>query len=167
MNSFDLLFGGLIPWSLVAAAQVIILLTVAILVGFHWQGGINTIALALLVGVIGGIASVALGMIIAAFARNDRQAANLGILISVPTSFMVGAFFQLPQVIIANFWGQNFQIYDILPWTHVLNALRETLTYGSGWDLIAYQVGWAVFLTIILFVIGVGLFSRNRLRAEN
>ncbi len=167
MNSFDLLFGGLIPWSLVAAVQVIILLTVAILVGFHWQGGLYTLGLALLVGIIGGIASVSLGMIIAAFARNDRQAANLGILISVPTSFMVGAFFQLPQVIIANFWGQNFQIYDILPWTHVLNALRETLTYGSGWDLIAYQVGWAVLLTIILFVIGVGLFSRNRLRAEN
>jgi len=167
MTSFDLLFGGLIPWSLIAAAQVIILLTVAVLIGFNWQGGLYTLLLAILVGIIGGVASISLGMIIAAFARNDRQAANLGTLISVPTSFLVGAFFQLPQVVIANFWGQPFQVYDLLPWTHILNALRSTLTFGGGWDTIAYQMGWAVLLTIILFIIGVGLFSKNRLRAEN
>ncbi|CDG65376.1 ABC transporter [Methanobacterium sp. MB1] len=166
MTSFDLLFGGLIPWSLVAAAQVIILLIVAVLIGFHWQGGIYALLLAVLVGIIGGIASVSLGMIIAAFARNDRQAANLGTLISVPASFLVGAFFPLPSVVIANFWGQAFQLYDILPWTHVLSALRSTLTYGGGWETIAYQVGWAVLLTVILFVIGVGLFAKNRLQAE-
>lgn len=166
MTSFDLLFGGLIPWSLVAAAQVIILLIVAVLIGFHWQGGIYALLLAVLVGIIGGIASVSLGMIIAAFARNDRQAANLGTLISVPASFLVGAFFPLPSVVIANFWGQAFQLYDILPWTHVLSALQSTLTYGGGWETIAYQVGWAVLLTVILFVIGVGLFAKNRLQAE-
>jgi ABC-2 type transport system permease protein len=167
MTSFDLLFGGLIPWSLIAAAQVIILLTVAVLIGFHWQGGLYTLLLAILVGIIGGVASISLGMIIAAFARNDRQAANLGTLISVPTSFLVGAFFPLPQVVIANFWGQPFQVYDLLPWTHILNALRSTLTFGGGWDTIVYQVGWAMLLTMILFIIGVGLFSKNRLRAEN
>ncbi|MCC7560166.1 MAG: ABC transporter permease [Methanobacterium sp.] len=167
MTSFDLLFGGLIPWSLIAAAQVIILLTVAVLIGFHWQGGLYSLLLAILVGIIGGVASISLGMIIAAFARNDRQAANLGTLISVPTSFLVGAFFPLPQVVIANFWGQPFQVYDLLPWTHILNALRSTLTFGGGWDTIVYQVGWAVLLTTILFIIGVGLFSKNRLRAEN
>ncbi|AIS31318.1 ABC transporter permease [Methanobacterium formicicum] len=166
MTSFDLLLGGLIPWSLVAAAQVVILLIVAVLIGFHWQGGIYTLLLAVLVGIIGGIASVSLGMIIAAFARNDRQAANLGTLISVPTSFLVGAFFSLPNVVIANFWGQPFQLYDLLPWTHVLSALRSTLTYGLGWEAIAYQVGWAVLLTVILFAIGVGLFAKNRLQAE-
>jgi ABC-2 type transport system permease protein len=167
MRSFDLLFGGMLPWSLIAAAQVVILLMVAILIGFHWQGGLNTLLLAILVGVIGGVASISLGMIIAAFARNDRQAANLGTIISVPTTFLVGAFFTLPQVVIANINGQPFQIYELLPWTHVLNALRATLTFGGGWNDIAYQVGWAVLLTIILFIIGVLLFSRNRLRAEN
>ena len=167
MRSFDYLFGNLIPWSAIAAAQVLILLIVAVIIGFHWQGGLNSLFLAIVVGLIGGIASVSLGMIIASFVRNERQAANLGTIITVPTSFLVGAFFQLPQVVIANFGGQSFQIYDILPWTHVLNALRATLTYGEGWNDIAYQVEWAVVLTIILFLIGVVLFSRNRLRAEN
>ena len=167
MTSFDLLFGGMLPWSLIAAAQVIILLAVAILIGFNWQGGLNSIILAVIVGIIGGIASISLGMIIAAFARNDKQASSLGTLISVPLSFMVGAFFQLPQMTIASLGGQSIQLYDLLPWTHVLNALRSTLTYGGGWSDISYQVLWAVMLTIILFIIGLGLFSKNRLRAEN
>jgi len=166
MRSFDLLFGGLIPWSLVAAAQVLILFVVALLIGFHWQGGINSLILAIMVGILGGIASIALGMIIAAFAKSDRQAANLGTLITVPASFLTGAFFQLPQVVIGNFMGHPFQIYDFLPWTHALSALRATLTFGGGWDAISYQVGVESLLTIILFVIGVFLFSWTRLRPE-
>lgn len=166
MKSFDLLFGTLLPWALVAAAQVIILFAVAIMVGFHWQGSINSIVLAVIVGTIGGISSIALGMIIAAFAKNDKQASNLGTLITVPLSFLVGAFFQLPQVTIGNFMGQTFQIYDLLPWTHTLNALRSVLTYGSGWSSISYQVGMSAVLTVILFVIGVFLFSKTRLKAE-
>jgi len=166
MRSLDLLLGGLIPWSLVAAAQVIILFIVAVLIGFHWQGGLNSLILAIFVGIVGGIASVALGMIIAAFAKTERQAANLGTIITVPTSFLVGAFFQLPQVIIGNLMGQSFQIYDFLPWTHTLNALRTLLTFGGGWNDITYQLGLSVILTVLLFIVGVFLFSKNRLRAE-
>ena len=65
MRSFDMLFGALIPWSIVAAIQVLILLTVALIMGFNWQGGLNSILLAMFIGVIGGIGSIALGMIIA------------------------------------------------------------------------------------------------------
>lgn len=161
MRAFDLLFGGLIPWSLVVVAQVVILLAVAILVGFHWQGGTNSILMAIVIGVIGGIASIALGMIIAAFAKNDRQAANLGTLITVPTSFLIGAFFPLPN---SGIFGVQFN--DILPWTHTLAALRATLTYGGSGDVL-YQIGISAVLTVILFIIGVAIFSRTRLRAEN
>ena len=167
MRSFDLLFGGLIPWSFVAAAQVIILLIVAVLIGFHWQGGLNSLVIACIVGILGGVASVSLGMIIAAFAKNDRQAANLGTLITVPTSFLCGAFFQLPQIQLGNLFGHQVLIYEILPWYHVLQALRFVLIYGDGWNTISYEVSWIIVLTAILFAIGVFLFSRTRLRPDN
>jgi ABC-2 type transport system permease protein len=166
MSSFDLLFGGLIPWSLVAGAQVVILLVVAIIFGLHWQGDFFSIILAIVIGIIGGVASIALAMIIAAFAKNDRQAANLGTLIVVPTSFLTGAFFQLPGVFL-NFFGHSFQVYDLLPWTHTLTALRSVLIFGSGWSSVSFEVEISAVLTLILFVIGVFLFSRTRLRAEN
>lgn len=167
MTSFDFLFGGLLPWSLVAAAQVLILLVVAIGIGFHWQGGISSIILALIIGIIGGVASISLGMIIASFARSPPQAGQLGTLVAVPLTFMVGAFFQLPQMVIGTFMGQQLQVYDILPWYHVANALRYVLTYTGSWDTILYQIGWAVVLSAVLFVIGVLLFSKTRLRPDN
>lgn len=167
MTSFDFLFGGIIPWSIVAAAQVIILLAVAIAIGFHWQGGFNSIILAIIIGIIGGIASISLGMIIAAFAKNPPQAGQLGTLISVPMTFLVGAFFQLPQLTIGTFMGQQIQVYDFLPWYQVLTALRHVLTYGEGLNSVAYNLGIAIILSAILFVIGVILFSRTRLRPEN
>ncbi len=166
MSSFDLLFGGLIPWSLVAGAQVVILLIVAIILGLHWQGSFNSIILAIFIGIIGGVASIALAMIIASFAKNDRQAANLGTLIVVPMSFLTGAFFQLPQEFVTVL-GHTFQIYDILPWTHTLNALRSVLVFGSGLNEVTYQIEISAVLAVILFVIGVFLFSKTRLRAEN
>jgi ABC-2 type transport system permease protein len=135
--------------------------------GFNWQGGLNSIVLAMFIGVIGGIGSIALGMIIASFAKNDTQAFNLGIMVVVPTSFVVGAFFQLPQTVIGEIMGRSFQIYDILPWTHILDALKSVLIYGNGWSAIAYDMAWSVLLTVILFIIGVGMFSKFRLSAEN
>lgn len=166
MRSFDLLFGGLIPWSLVAGAQVVILLIVAVLLGLHWQGGINSVILATIIGIIGGVASIALAMIIASFAKNDRQAANLGTLIVVPISFLVGAFFPLPQVFITVL-GHSFQIYELIPWTHTLNALRGVLLYGEELNAVAFQIELSIILTVILFIIGVFLYSRTRLRADN
>ncbi|MGB9978542.1 ABC transporter permease [Methanobacterium sp.] len=167
MTSFDFLFGGLIPWSLVAAAQVLILFAVAIGIGFHWQGSISSIILAVIIGIIGGIASIALGMIIASFAKNPPQAGQLGTLVAVPMTFLVGAFIPLPQIVIGNFMGQQVQIYDILPWHQVLIALRDVLTFGYSLNSIIYQVGTAIALSAILFAIGVFLFSRNRLRPDN
>ena len=166
MRSFDLLFGGLIPWSLVAGAQVVILLVVAIILGLKWQGSVYSILLAIVIGIIAGIASISLAMIIASFAKNDRQAANLGTLIVVPTAFITGSFFPLPAEYVT-FFGHTFQIYDILPWTHTLTALRSVLVYGSGWNVVSSDVIISAILALILFVIGVFLFSKTRLGAEN
>lgn len=166
MRSFDMLFGALIPWSIVAAIQVLLLLIVAIIMGFNWQGGLNSMILAMFIGVVGGIGSIALGMIIASFAKNDTQAFNLGIMVVVPTSFLVGAFFQLPQVVIGEIMGRSFQIYDVLPWTHILNAMKSVLIYGNGLSAITYDLAWSAVLTIIIFIIGVGLFSKFRLSVE-
>lgn len=166
MKSFDLLFGTLIPWALVAIAQVFILFLVAIAMGYHWQGGITTIALAIMIGIIGGISSISLGLLVAAFSRSEKHADNLGMLVAVPMSFIVGAFFPLPRAVIGDFFGRTFQAYDVLPWAHTVNALRSVLTFGSELGDVVYEIAMMLVLTVILFVLGVICFSRTRLRAE-
>jgi ABC-2 type transport system permease protein len=166
MKSFDLLFGTLIPWALIAIAQVFILFLVAIAMGYHWQGGITTIALAIAIGAIGGISSISLGLLVAAFSRSEKHAENLGMLVAVPMSFIVGAFFSLPRAVIGEFFGRTVQVYDVLPWTHTVNALRSVLTCGGGLGDVIYDIAMMAVLTVILFVSGVICFSKTRLRAE-
>jgi len=159
-----LLFGTLLPWSLVASVQVIILFLVALLMGFHWQGGNLSIILAVGIGIIGGIASISLGLLVAAFVKSEKHATTLSPIIAVPMSFLVGSFFPLPKAVIGYINGKGFQIYDVLPWTHTVNALRYLLTFGN-YD-ISYYIVMMVCLTAILFIAGVVCFSKNRLKAE-
>jgi len=164
MSSFDLLFGTLIPWSLIAIIQVIILFLVALLMGFHWQGGNLSIILAVGIGIIGGIASISLGLLVAAFVKSEKHATTLSPIIAVPMSFLVGSFFPLPKAVIGYINGKGFQIYDVLPWTHTVNALRYLLTFGN-YDVLYYVVMMSI-LTAILFIAGIVCFSKNRLKAE-
>jgi ABC-2 type transport system permease protein len=134
--------------------------------GFSWQGGIPSIGLAIIIGIIGGIACISLGLLIAAFAKSEKHAGMLSPIIAVPMSFIVGSFFPLPKAVIGKFFGRTFQIYDVLPWTHTVNALRSVLTFGSGFGDVAYDIAMMIVLTIILFIIGVACFSRTRLKTE-
>lgn len=105
------MFGTLIPWALIAIAQVLILFLVAIAMGYHWTGGIPSIALAIGIGIIGGISSISLGLLVAAFSKSEKHANALGMLIAVPMSFIAGAFSPLPKAVIGEFFGRAFQVY--------------------------------------------------------
>ncbi len=163
MSSFDLLLGTLIPWSVLTVVQVLILFAVALLIGFNWVGGVFSLLWAILVAVIAGVASVALGLLVAGFAENEQHATNLGTLIAVPVSFIVGAFFPIPELSLGQVLGFNFKLYDILPWTHAAESLRILLAYGGGIDEIAVHLLLLVALTVLLFFVGVLFFSRNRM----
>ncbi len=163
MRSFDLLFGTLVPWSVMAVVQVLILFAVALLIGFNWVGGIASLLIAVVVSVIAGVASVSLGLLIAAFAENEQHASNLGTLIAVPLSFIVGAFFPLPKISLGQMFGSTFEIYDVLPWTHAADALRTLLIFGGGPGEILVDVGFLVGLTVLLFIVSVYFFSKTRL----
>lgn len=165
MSAFDLLFGTLIPWSFMAIVQVLILFATALLIGFSWAGGVSSLLYSIVVAAIGGVASVALGLLIAAFADGEDHASNLGTLVTVPLSFVSGAFFPLPSLVIGNFFGYKFELYDILPWSHASNALRTLLSFGGGIGDVLPDIIFMLILTTLLFFVGVVTFSRTRLSA--
>ena len=156
MNSFDLLFGTLIPWALIAIVQVLLLFLVAIVMGYHWQGGATGIGLAVLIGSIAGISSVSLGLIVASFSKSEKHASNLGTLIAVPMSFLVGAFFEVPTRFFT----------DVLPWGQAISGLRDVLTFGQGFGDVALTIAILTIQTAVLFIIGVVAFAKTQLKAE-
>ncbi len=154
MKSHDLMIGTLIPWTLISVIQVLILLAVAVMIGFHWQGGWESIAVAIFIGSVAAVSSVSLGLIISSFANTESHASTLGVLIAIPLSFLAGAFFPI-----------NKTIVEILPWGHAVEALRSVLIYGN-FDIF-YNLGMMVVLTIILFATGVVLFQKKKMKAQS
>jgi ABC-2 type transport system permease protein len=167
MRAFDLLFGTFLTWSLITVGQIILLIAIAIALGWHHQGDFSSLGLAVVIGVIAGMASISLALVIASFTKNERQAISLSAMLSVPLGFMAGAFFPLPRQVLGEFAGRTYMLYDVLPWTHAVSALRSVLTYGTGLsgDVI-FQTAWLIFLTAILFLVGVLTYASIRLKAE-
>ena len=167
MSSFDMLFGTTIPFTLLGIVQMVILLGVALLIGYNYNSSAN-IGLAFIVVIIGALASVALGLILAAIAKNEDQAGSLAPAICVPVSFLTGAFFPLPTVTLTdNFLGtgKSFEIFDWLPWTQCSKALGKILTFGSDFQDVAVDIVLMITFTIIFFIIGVILYHKKRLRS--
>lgn len=167
MSSFDLLFGTTVPYTFLALVQVMILVGVALLMGYHYNPGAS-IFLALFIAVIGALASVALGLILAAFVKNEDQAGSIAPAIVVPLSFLTGAFFPMPTVTLSdNFLGtgSSFELFDWLPWTQCSKALSQVLTFGGGLSDVLFEISLMIFFTVVLFIIGVLLYHKKRLRS--
>ena len=167
-RGLDLLSGTFMTWTAVVVGQLVLLIAVAVAAfGFHYQGGFASLGLAVLIGAVAGMAAIALALIIASFAKNHNQAASLAGLISVPLSFLSGAFMPLPRQVLGEVAGRTYQVYDLLPWTHAVSALRSVLTYGTGLSPdVIFQMTWLIVLTAIWFVVGIVAYSLARLRPE-
>lgn len=161
MKTSDYVLGNLISWSFVGVIQVIIMLLVAILVGFKWEGGIYTLFLACIVGIVTTFSSVAVALIIVALSKNAKQASSISPIIAVPLSFIAGAFIPLPDCVIATINNQQIQIYEILPWNQAITAIRQVLTYGQGLDAIVMNLIIILIMGIILLGISILLFNRK------
>jgi len=158
MKSFDLLFGTLLPWALLAMAQLLILFGVALTLGFHWVGGASSLLIAILIGCIAGVSCISLGLLVAAFSKSEGHAGTLGMLVSVPLSFLIGAFFPLPS--------QAEVVTVFLPWRQAFTALISVLSYGAHLQDIAPNITAMVLETAVLFTAGVIAFAKMRLKAE-
>jgi ABC-2 type transport system permease protein len=167
VRAFDLLFGTFLRWTLVTIGQVPLLIAIATVLGYKHQGNLSSLGLATVIGVIAGMASISLALLIASFVENEMQAMELGAIVTLPIGFMAGAFLPLPRQVLGEFAGRTYVLYDILPWTHATTALRSVLTYGTGLSVdVVFEMMWLIILTAILFVVGVACYSRVRLRPE-
>jgi ABC-2 type transport system permease protein len=156
MSSFQLLFGFLLMWALVGVIQVVLLFGTGYLLGFKWQGGLQALLLAGCIASISGIASIALGLVVASFARTEGQAGSFTTLITVPMAFVIGVFMQVSSEFFSTF----------LPWGQAVHCMRAILSAGAPVNLILPNILWLITETVILFAIGVFLYSRLRLQPE-
>lgn len=159
----ELLAGVSLGQLVISLVAVLLMFAAAALMGFHFQG-VTPLLLALLIATVAALAVMGMGMIIAAFAKRQDHAAGIGVLVAVPGSFLSGAFFPIPAVDLFTVGGRVVQIYDILPTTHAVRAMRKVLTFGQGLPDVASELTALLVLSAVFFAVGVMLYKRQHLR---
>jgi ABC-2 type transport system permease protein len=138
----------------IAAALVLAIVTSGILIvlgmlvwDLQVQGNWLLIGLAI---VIVAITMTAIGYAVAAIARNTETAASYANLITFPMMFLSGVFFPLGAM---PDWMQP--IIRLMPLKYGVDALREPMLYGHGFDAIAKDLGilLAIFAVAMLFAV--------------
>lgn len=136
----------------IVSSLVVMLATSAILVGVGmlvWGLTVRgNLLLTLGVLVVGGLAFLAIGYAIAAFARNTESAASYANLITFPMLFLSGVFFPVDSM---PSWIRP--VVQFLPLRYLVDALREPMMYGNGigavWrDLLVLLAVFAVCMAI-------------------
>jgi ABC-2 type transport system permease protein len=94
-----------------------------------------------------------IGLAIGGWAKNERQAAPLGNLITFPMIFLSGAFF--PRFLMPE-WLQT--ITNFIPLTPVIDGIRLIVTEGKGLSEIMPQVGLLTIWSLIIYIIAFRVF---------
>lgn len=153
----EIVLGYAIAFGVLGAVQGILLLTVAVY-GFGVQVA-GSFALACVVVILAAVASMSLGILLSAAAKNETQAVQFLPLLIFPTFLLAGIF--LPTEAIPA-WLQPVSL--AIPTTWAVMGLRDVMLRGHGvtevWDALLALV---LFATAFLTLAGVGL---SRLRAR-
>ncbi len=157
----DLLSGVTLSQMAIIVVQIFITFGAAVAMGFHSNG---SLLLAMGLGLLLSLSAVGVGLIVACFARNDGEAANLSSVALVPLVFLSGALYPMPETNVATIGNRTIQIYDLLPTTHAAEAMRKVLVFGDGLNAIWYEVVMMTTLSAIIFMAGVVLHQRLQLR---
>ena len=162
LKSRDLLLGVTLAHLLLALGIVPVTLGTAIYFGFQSQG---SLLLAGLVGLLLSLSAIGFGLVVACFARNDGEAANLGAAVGVLQVLLSDAMYPVPDATLFHIAGRSIQVYDLLPPTHAAEALRRVLILGDGIGSITFEL---VALTVIAGVtLGIGIWLYQRMQLNH
>lgn len=164
LSTFELLAGLSLAQMVVGVVQVGAVFVAALALGFPNQG---SLPLAIGVGLAIALSAIGQGLIVACFAENDSQAANVGSTAAMIQVFLSGAFYALPSPTILSLGAYQLGVFDIFPATHGFMALQQVLNYGAGLSQIAVRLGLTLLLSGLYFALGVFVFNRTRMRSHH
>lgn len=144
----EIMLGKVLPFLVVGAVQVAVVLTAAkLLFSIPFVGSLTLLLSAVLVFVL---ALVLLGYTISTMARSQMQAMQLTFFFFLPSLLLSGFMFPyrgMPG------WAQV--LGEIFPLTHFLRVTRAVMLKGADFHAIGAEVGW-----LVLFV---GVFAGTAL----
>lgn len=142
---------NMISQAIIGLLTLAIMLTIARLV-FHLKvvGSYGELAVFIVFGII---LILGIGLSIGGWARNERQAAPLGNIVTLPLMFLSGTFF--PRYLMP-VWLQHITNY--LPLSPVIDGIRLIATEGKGLTDLGSQLGIMAVWIIVIYAIAFRVF---------
>ena len=153
MTSLDYVVGNLLTWIVIGIVQVMILITIALLIGFEWKGGFYSLVIASFIGILTMISSIAVSIIIVSITGNSSQASGLATIISFGLSFISESVLFLQD--------SSVQIFQFIPWAQAIDALSQILVNGNEISVIYTNLFYIILSGLVLIVIAILLFNRK------
>jgi ABC-type multidrug transport system permease subunit len=79
--------------------------------------------------------------------------------------FVSGAFFPVPAAALFRLSGHEIAWNDILPATHAMTALQQSILFGANLDQVGFRLIAAAALSAVFFLIGALLYHWKVMRA--
>ena len=130
----------------------LILMFVVALTFFDLKISGNLFALTLFL-ILGIVTIFGIGLAVGGWAKDERQAAPLGNIISFPMMFLTGAFF--PRFLMPD-WLQSVSAF--LPLTPVIDGVRLILNEGKSLVEIGPQIGLVAIWMVVIYIIAFRVF---------
>ncbi len=145
-----------------AVVQLVLMLGMAKLLGFNTAG---SILLAFATCLVLAFSSIGLGLLTACIIHNDSEAVNTGSVFSMLQVFLSGAFFPFSIPALLTIGGHQLGLFDLIPATHGMMILRQSLVSGAGFGEISFRLGLMTLLSVVYFVLGILWFNCRLARA--
>lgn len=141
-SPLEIMLGKVLPYLVVGAVQVVVVLVAAkLLFGIPFVGSLTLLLSSVLVFVL---SLVLLGYTISTMARSQMQAMQLTFFFFLPSLLLSGFMFPyrgMPG------WAQS--LGEIFPLTHFLRITRAVMLKGAELPAVATEIGWlAVFVAL-------------------
>jgi ABC-2 type transport system permease protein len=158
LSSFEFMGALSLNQIIIGIACLLLTLLAGISVGYR-SGG--SILLVILIGTVTCFAVIGISLITVCFIKNMFGLLTLGCFPFFIMMFFSDCFMPMPKIDLFEIAGNKLFLNDFLPTATATRALQKVLVYGSGFADIAFELGWMLILSCILFAIGVLLFRRK------
>ncbi len=152
-HPWEFIIGYALCLLVIAIAQIIFF------VFFGWWFGmdiVGSLALAFLVYVLTALASIGIGMVVAALSKSENQAEPLTWIVAMPLAVLSGVWFSI------TFMPKYIQtIANLFPFSHAVEASRAVLLRGAGIAAIQSDIIFVAAWAAGAILLGIFLFSRT------
>jgi ABC-2 type transport system permease protein len=163
-KAIDIIAGFTIYYLAITILQVLLLFLSAQIMGFSANG---SLLFAFVASIPAGLFSIGLGLIIGAFVDKTDAATNIGTIVSIILGFFSGSFIVgIENALRFNIGDLNLNITDLFPSKHATDALQVILRQNGSLGDVTQELIYVLVPATLLFVVGVWLYSTNKLRAK-